>query len=180
MSRFARIAAEVDAALSVSDRPDKPFRQIAESVASRVETAAAKDRDQEWQRVNSYIADVLKDAHVLYSKLARLQGDFVSPERDELETISGSVLDLGEQLSQFMKKFHSGEADMLGQSAFGGGEGGAPEGTPPPVIPGDFEEAPMGEEAPKEKSEEDFDTEISLEEEGELSEFEEEEPGEAA
>lgn len=178
MSRFAHVAAEVDAFLSHPKRPERPFHQTARSVASRVDVAAAKDRDQEWQRVNSYIADVLKDAHVLYSKLARLQGDFVSPERDELETISGSVLDLGEQLSQFMKKFHSGEADMLGQSAFGGGEGGAPEGTPPPTIPGEFEEVPgaegpEGEEAPKEKSEEDFDTEIQLEEEDEFSEFEE-------
>lgn len=178
MSRFAHIAAEVDAALSSPERPNKPFCQIAKSVASRVETAAAKDRDQEWQRVNSYIADVLKDVHVLYSKLARLQGDFVDPERSTLESVSENVLDLGEELSRFMKAFHTGEADMLGQSSFGGGEGGAPEGTPPPMIPGEFDEAPMGdEEAPKENSEEDFDTEISLEED---DEFEEEEPGEAA
>jgi hypothetical protein len=163
MSRFANIASEVEAALSHPHVPTQPFREV----ASGLREAAAKDRDQEWQRVNSYIADVLKDAHVLYSKLARLQGDFIGTERNELEKISESVLDIGEKLSHFMKAFHSGEADMLGQTAFG--EEGAPPGTPPPEIPGEFggkEELPKG----------DFEEEIRLDEEGDLSEFEEETP----
>ncbi len=164
MSRFSRVASEVDAALSHPRRPTQPFREV----ASDLQVAAAKDRDQEWQRVNSYIADVLKDVHVLYSKLARLQGDFIDPERSTLEHVSENVLDLGEELSRFMKAFHTGEADMLGQSSFGGGEdGGAPEGTPPPMIPGEFEETPDIPEG-------DFGEEIEAEEEGELFEFEEE------
>ena len=163
MSRFSRIAAEVDAALSHPVRPIEPFREV----ASGLREAAAKDRDQEWQRVNSYIADVLKDIHVLYSKLARLQGDFIDPERSTLEHVSENVLDLGEELSRFMKQFHTGEADMLGQSSFGGGEGGAPEGTPPPMIPSEFEETP-------DIPEEGFEEEIEAEEEIELAEFEEE------
>ena len=161
MSRFASVAAEVDAALSQPSRPAQPFREV----ASDLQVAAAKDRDQEWQRVNSYIADVLKDAHVLYSKLARLQGDFIGSERSQLETISESVLDIGEELSHFMKEFHSGEADILGQTAFG--DEGAPTGTPPPEIPSEFEEEP-------EIPEGDFGDEIRREEEGELAEFEEE------
>jgi hypothetical protein len=164
MSTFAHVAAEVEASLS-HPKPDQSFPEV----AADLKVAAAKDRDQEWQRVNSYIADVLKDAHVLYSKLARLQGDFIGRERDELEKISENVLDLGEELSHFMKAFHSGEADMLGQTAFGDDTEGAPPGTPPPEIPGEFggdEELPEG----------DFGEEIRLEEEGELSEFEEEAP----
>jgi hypothetical protein len=160
MSQFACVAAEVDAALSQPRRPAETFQEA----AGRLREAAAKDRDQEWQRVNSYIADVLKDAHVLYSKLARLQGDFVGRERDQLERISESVLDIGEELSHFMKDFHSGDADMLGQTAFGEEGGGAPAGTPPPQIPSEFEES---------LEEEDFGDEIRLEEEAELSEFEE-------
>lgn len=128
---------------------------------------AGSDRNAEWQRVNSYIADVLKDAHVLYSKLARLQGDFVGSELTELEKISDDVLDLGERLSLFMKSFHTGEASMLKESQFGGApEGGAPPGTPPPQVPSEFE--------PK-RDEEDFEVDLDLEGSADFADFEAEE-----
>jgi hypothetical protein len=137
---FARIAAELAGTrLAYGDEPEQPSEQ---------------QHDADWQRVNSYIADVLKDAHVLYSKLARLQGDFVGGELDHLEKISSKVLDLGEQLSTFMKAFHEGDASMMKEKQFGGGgaPGGAPPGTPPPAIPAEFK-----------RPEEDFDTELDLE-----------------
>lgn len=139
---------------------------------------AAESRDAEWQRVNSYIADVLKDAHVLYSKLARLQGDFTGTELDNLEKISEKVLGIGEELSHFMKAFHEGDAVMSSEVIFGTpSEGGAPAGTPPPSIPSEFEEMPSEDKemvkTEEKRSEEDYETEIMLEEEDEFSEFEE-------
>ena len=178
MSHFSRVSAEVSATLSAPDRPKEGLSSTAKAVEDRVREAATKDRNAEWQRVNSYLADVLKDAHVLYSKLARLQGDFAGTESTQLEKISESVLDIGEELSRFMKDFHTGRADMVGDTAFGGGEAaGPPPGTPPPAIPSEF----SGGEAPPEGGEpsgEEFEKEIKDEEEEEFSEFEEEE-GEA-
>lgn len=161
---FHAVAAEVSARVSgLYDGPDsgKSFSHVAAEV--RDYAAQAPERDAEWQRVNSYIADVLKDAHVLYSKLARLQGDFIGPEQAELEAISSKVLDLGEELSAFMKAFHKGEASMMKEKQFGGqeGGGGAPPGTPPPSIPKEFA-----------RPEEDFETELDLEGEGDFEEYE--------
>ena len=100
------------------------FAKIAAEVASTLKMAAAADKDAEWQRVNSYIADVLKDSHVLYAKLARLQGDFVGEEFDRLAKISEAVLHIGDELSGFSKAFYDGKYDMA-QSEFSyGGEGG--------------------------------------------------------
>ena len=84
---------------------------------------AAEDHDAEWQRVNSYVADVLKDSHVLYAKLARLQGDFAGEELANLSKISEAVLSIGSELSRFSKAFYEGKYDML-QSSFTYGEGG--------------------------------------------------------
>jgi len=127
------------------------------------------EHDADWQRVNSYIADVLKDAHVLYSKLARLQGDFIGGELSELEKISSVVLDLGEQLSNFMKAFHEGDVSMMKEKQYGGGQpgSGAPPGTPPPSIPAEFK-----------RPEEDFETELDLEGDDDFKGFDEEEKSE--
>jgi hypothetical protein len=148
---FSRVAASVEAALSGRKR------------------TAAEDRDQEWQRVNSYVADVLKDAHVLYSKIARLQSDFTGSELGHLEKIGEHVLDIGEDLSKFMKAFHEGEFSMMKDIQFGGGPQGAPPGTPPPAIPSEFKEP--------ERTDEDYEKEIRSEDEGEFKEYEGEEGG---
>lgn len=159
-SSFQTQAAALSARLS-GDLPRRPtsFSRIAAEVAGNTvlaygeEPQQPSEHDADWQRVNSYIADVLKDAHVLYSKLARLQGDFIGGELSELEKISSVVLDLGEQLSTFMKAFHEGDASMMKEKQFGGGSGGgAPPGTPPPAIPAEFK-----------RPEGDFDTELDLE-----------------
>jgi hypothetical protein len=149
---FTRIAAEVEAKLSGQTR------------------TAAENRDTEWQRVNSYVADVLKDAHVLYSKIARLQSDFTGSELGHLEKIGERVLDIGEELSKFMKSFHEGDFRMVKDIQFGGGAG-APPGTPPPAIPAEFQEAPA-------RSEDDYEGEIRKDDEGEFEEYkgEEEKP----
>ena len=151
--------------------PDRPtsFRKVASGVERAVSLrgrTAMDERDQEWQRVNSYVADVLKDTHVLYAKLARLQGDFAGGELGELESISESVLNLGEQLSRFMKAFHEGDAAMLKSKVFGRGTpSAAPPSPPAPPAP------PPGP-AP-ERSEEDYESEIRSEAGSEFEEFEE-------
>ena len=111
------------------DMKDKmsTFTKVAGSVAkafgSRVST---EDHNAEWQRVNSYIADVLKDSHVLYAKLARLQGDFSGEELAKLSKVSQAVLAIGDELSVFSKAFYEGKYEIL-QSEFTYGEtGGAP------------------------------------------------------
>ena len=147
-------------------------REINEKLSTRV---AASDRDVEWQRVNSLIADVLKDAHVLYAKLARLQGDFAGGELNDLEKISEGVLSIGGKLSSFSKAFYEGrvtmtEADVYGEEdrpLFGGSE--APSSPAPemsdlaPVTSPDeegsaeveveFDYSPDDEESSKEGSE---------------------------
>lgn len=155
---FARLAAEM-AGLRFADETQQQAPAPAQQQAPAGQAPAQQQgqHDAEWQRVNSYIADVLKDAHVLYSKLARLQGDFIGSELDTLEKIASGVLDLGEQLSTFMKAFHEGDASMMKEKQFGGpGSGGAPAGTPPPAIPAEFKR-PDG----------DFETELDLEGDGE-------------
>lgn len=186
MSAFSIVAAEVQAKLEGLP----PGKRTASAVGREVQLAmnvrvaeqaapapapaapaapapaapTAPERDAEWQRVNSYIADVLKDAHVLYSKLARLQGDFIGEEQEQLEEISEKVLDIGGSLSEFMKLFHTGELNMLKESTFGH-PGGAPAGTPPPAIPAEFSQKPEAE----------FEAEISLEGEGDFAEYDEKE-----
>lgn len=113
------------------------LRTAASRVAENLRKAG-NDRDSEWQRVNSYIADVLKDSHVLYAKLARLQGDFAGSELQELQGISEDVLSLGERLSKFSRAFYEGELAMVESShKYGeqspGGEAPAPAPGAPPA-----------------------------------------------
>lgn len=154
MSNFSRAAAEVSSELEGKSKRISRFAAVAAEVKETIgRTAAAADKDAEWQRVHSYIADVLKDSHVLYAKLARLEGDFTGPERDELERISEKVLDIGENLSAFAKEFYQGKFSMV-EKGFSYGQ---PEGMAP-RRPGGPEEAPPeedlgleGEEAPPEE-----------------------------
>ncbi|MGH6876897.1 MAG: hypothetical protein ACREHV_05885, partial [Rhizomicrobium sp.] len=84
----------------------------------------------------SYIADVLKDTHVLYAKLARLEGDFGGEELSRLERISEAVLALGNELSSFSKAFYEGKYDMAQSGAYGestGEEGGEQHAPTPPL-----------------------------------------------
>jgi len=94
---------------------------------------AAVDEDSEWQRVNSYIADVLKDCYVLFAKLARLRGDFAGSELSRLDGVSSKVRDLGQELAGFSKAFTEGEYSMSKKEQFGGG------GDDEVDIPSDFE-----------------------------------------
>lgn len=141
------------------------FASVASQVRSDLEKQrlkmAAVDRDAEWQRVNSYIADVLKDIHVLYAKLARLQGDFLGKELAELEQVAESVLDLGKEISGFSKSFYEGRLNMAdGDVAYGGPEGGQQSGPPVPPAPPPAPPAPDGEE-------DQYDVPVTVEEEEE-------------
>jgi hypothetical protein len=91
MSSFNRVAAEIRNEL---------FRD---------RVSALVEKDPEWQRVNTYIADVLKDSHTLYAKLTRLQSDFDGKELEALQVISEGVLKLGDQLSVFAKNYYEGK-----------------------------------------------------------------------
>jgi hypothetical protein len=134
------------------------FSQVAAQVQTALKTrlGAAVDMDAEKQRVNSYIADVLKDSHVLYAKLARLQGDFKGQEAEDLFSINEKVLNLGDELSRFAKAFREGEAKMAETSFAYGDEGGAPEPAPPPAPEGGGEEeeegVPFGESPDEEEA----------------------------
>lgn len=89
------------------------FKKVARSVFNSFQArVAAEDKDEEWQRVNSAIADVLRDAHVLYAKLARLQNDFKGDELQGLQTIGENVLTIGGKLSEFSKAFYEGKLAM--------------------------------------------------------------------
>jgi hypothetical protein len=148
MSKLAQVAAEVSEAVAPVSTQVKRSRLAslaAEVNATLVRKAAAVDRDAEWQRVHSYIADVLKDTHVLYAKLARLEGDFGGEELTRLERVSEAVLQLGNELSGFSKAFYEGKYDMA-QSDFAYGEkhnkgpdGDAGKGDAPPPPPPDAE-----------------------------------------
>lgn len=133
------------------------FSQVAAQVQTAIQSrlGAAVDMDAEKQRVNSYIADVLKDSHVLYAKLARLQGDFKGTEAEDLFEIAQKVLNIGDDLSRFAKDFREGEAKMAESSFSYGDEGGAPEPAPAPAPEegGEEEGVPFGE-APAEGGEE--------------------------
>lgn len=109
------------------------FSDISKAIESDLKLRlAAVDRDAEWQRVNTYIADCLKDGHVLYSKLARLQSDFGGAELTNLEKISEGVLDIGRQLSDFSRGFFEGRSSMTLPDVYGESEGDKPifGGTP--------------------------------------------------
>lgn len=133
------------------------FSQVAAQVQAAVQShlGAAVDMDAERQRVNSYIADVLKDSHVLYAKLARLQGDFKGQEAEDLFAIGQKVLNLGDELSRFAKAFREGEAQMADTSfAYGDDTGGAPAPAPAPEPEPEGEEGVPFGEAPEPEGEE--------------------------
>jgi hypothetical protein len=129
-------------------------KSVQDAVTSRIKTSST-DRDADWQRVNSYIADVLKDAHVLYAKLARLQGDFAGAELDGLEKISEDVLDIGGKLSSFSRAFYQGKASMSETESFGEEEtfGGSPSSEDGGGVDVDFDYG-EGEGEPEEEHEE--------------------------
>lgn len=115
-------------------------------------TAADVDMSAEWQRVNSYVADTLKDSHVLYAKLARLQSDFAGEELDRLLQISEAVLTLGEELSGFAKDFYNGRLQMVDSDFAYSGQEKPPQDEmfqpfgEPPVPPVEGGEVPVPEE----------------------------------
>jgi hypothetical protein len=156
MNTFSKVAGDVRKNLSTQNN----FSRVAKDVKNRVALGAptTEEHDSDWHRVNSYIADVLKDAHVLYAKLSRLQSDFAGEELGVLENISEQVLELGQNLNQFSRSFYEGELNMIppetvygapdqGSSPQGQGQGQgqgqveSPEaqGTPPPPVFGEFQ-----------------------------------------
>ena len=164
MSQLAQVAAEVFKMLKQPPSANMRQSRLA-TLAAEVEgvirrQTAAVDREAEWQRVHSYIADVLKDTHVLYAKLARLEGDFAGEELTRLERISEAVLQLGNELSAFSKAFYEGKYDMAqsqtygdngggGKGGGGGGDGGGSgAGGEPPIVPAEegAAEGLLGEE----------------------------------
>jgi hypothetical protein len=156
MSQLAQAAVEVSMAMTkASPHLAARISRLA-TLATEVEQTfrrqrAAVDREAEWQRVHSYIADVLKDTHVLYAKLARLEGDFAGEELVRLERISEAVLALGNELSAFSKAFYEGKYSMADTEFTYGGEGGGEggEGKAPPAPPPEeagAAEALLGEE----------------------------------
>lgn len=180
MSLFKKLAADVEKTLmcasdvstddslkSSSSEVDVPskFAKTASRVFCALGGAAPPDeRDPEWQRVNSSIADVLKDTGVLFSKLARLQGDFAGVERAKLEEIGNKVRDLTDELSKFSSDFYNGDLNMkVSETPFNyggpaGGGGGQPSAPPAPPAPSPEGNSPT-------HSEEDFDVEAEITEE---------------
>jgi hypothetical protein len=151
------------------------FSKTATEISDKLNRVAVVDVNAEWQRVNSYIADALKDASLLYSKLARLQGDFIDKELEELQVISENILSIGDSLSSFSKAFYEGRYEMVDVKSYRDNSGGgapapisAPEGnseTPPPPPPKPFSSDGSGVESE--------DTDYSMEESGEKEEKEE-------
>jgi hypothetical protein len=146
------------------------LRRAASRVASS-EVRIANDRDADWQRVNSYVADVLKDTHVLFAKLARLQGDFAGDELAEIQRISEGVLGIGQDLSKFSKSFDKGELSMVESNFKYGEQGGAPISGPPqegpPAPPPPANPAPPPAPPPPAPEGEDEDEDEEDEEDGE-------------
>ena len=133
---------------------------------------AAVDEDAEWQRVNSYIADVLKDCYVLFAKLARLRGDFAGDELASLDGISAEVRDMGQKLATFSKAFTEGKAAMSKKEQFGQGvETGVSADFEPTAEDFDFSVPGEGMENPAEGG-------VEVESEPALEEFGESEKGE--
>lgn len=151
-SAFSRVAAEV-------------HTQLARKIS-----VSAVNKDAEWQRVNSYIADTLKDSAMLYSKLARLQGDFVGEELDRLKQISEVVLTINEELSGFSKAFNEGKLDMAESVHQYGNEPGGDEMFQPFDNSGEGEITPELPEGLDTGEEETYDEEPEEKPESEKSE----------
>jgi|WetSurMetagenome_2_1015567.scaffolds.fasta_scaffold06102_1 hypothetical protein len=165
--RFAQIAARYrEADDDQGNQGDTPQAALAPAPQAAPQAAPPNARDTEWYRVNSYIADILKDLAMTYSKIARLQQDFTGKENDDLSKIAEKVLSLGGEMGEFMKAFHEGESSMVQEQVFGGTPNNAvPADAPPPEIPAEFQ-----------KPDEDFEAELDLEgDDEELKDFDEDE-----
>jgi len=139
-----------------SDRFSKQASKIA---SYKILTA---DEKSERDRVFSGIADVLKDAHVQYAKLARLQGDFAGKELDDLQQISEAILSVGRKLSDFAKAFYEGDYKMQpAEIIYGGGSGGQAPVKETFEVEDAFShpggKSPEAEEAPEAEEEEEED-----------------------
>ena len=156
-----------------------PFQRVAAEVQANLLKRIATDRDSEWHRVNSSVADILKDSSMLFSKLARLQSDFVGSELEQLEGMSDKILTLGQEMAQFARSFYEGDFAMNpSETQFGNPNPNAPvepgqqpapapqtpaqptqvfqppaDAAAPPVIP-EFEVPPEEEETEEEETEE--------------------------
>lgn len=125
MSKFNKVASDVSATLGSLNT--SKFAKVAVQVRDNLlSNRTAADKDSEWQRVNSYIGDVLKDAHTLYAKLVRLQGDFTGIELDKLEKVSEATLAIGDELSVFARDFTDGKYEMEPSEFIYGDKGGEP------------------------------------------------------
>lgn len=143
------------------------FARKAMNIRLALNEGTPNERDPEWQRVNSGIADVLKDTGVLFSKLARLQGDFAGSERSKLEDIGNKVRGLTDELSKFSNDFYNGDLNMkTSETPFNYG-GPAPGGQPPqgqqppPPAPGGTPPSPPSPV----HDDEDFDVEAEISDE---------------
>jgi hypothetical protein len=85
---------------------------------------ATIEEDADWQRVNSYVADALKDCYVLFAKLARLRSDFTGMELKKLDKISSDVRDVGQLLAIFSKAFNEGKYSTVKKEQFGENQSG--------------------------------------------------------
>lgn len=174
---LAQVATEIaiDSRLEIISKPTlvaKVATEVKKSLESKV--AAIKDQNAEWHRVNSYIADILKDAHVLYAKLARLQGDFAETELDKLEHVSEKVLELGSELSSFSKGFYEGRIEMVKEFSYSG-----PGGSTKIEVETKGDEVPVeGESKDPEPSHEELDIDLDLEGETDFIDYEVEKEGE--
>lgn len=168
MSKFQHIAASIanNGTTNSDTMKSSRFAAVSGEICKALGGRVAKnggERDAEWQRVNSAIADVLKDSGVLFSKLARLQGDFAGPERDELEEIGNEVRGVTDQLSKFSSEFYAGELQMrTSETPFTYNSDGSPAVAPAPA-PAPAPGAPPAPPPPP--ADEDFDVEAEISDE---------------
>lgn len=178
MQSFRKVAQGVASALSQvpeapveSPKASSHFASVSTDIHKSLggnPIIAGAERDAEWQRVNSAIADVLKDSSVLFSKLARLQGDFAGKERDELEDIGNEVRGVTDKLSKFSSEFYAGELNMRTSDTpfnYGGAPGGGAPGGGAPPPGGGAPGAPPPAPPPPAHTEEDFDVEAEISDE---------------
>jgi hypothetical protein len=154
--------------------------ELYESLNERHSVAAGFEdkggRDPDFQRVYTYVADVLKDSHVLFAKLARLQGDFKGRELQDLISIAEGVLDIGDRLSVFSRALDEGSYSISESEITFSDDNAAPEfGSEPSEFSEQSEEAPMAfGQSMDSEPEEDY-SGMESEEEPESSEEDEEE-----
>ena len=171
MTQSARLitAASISTALE-QVKVGKDFSRVAADVkkilAGLPISRVAVDRDENWKRVHASIADILKEASMLYSKLARLEADFAGEELESLERVSEAVLAIGDELSRFSKAFYEGkytaqESEFTyggeGNENGGGGESELPAIDFPTAAGDDDTGADVGDDGPATFEVEDFD-----------------------